>query len=306
MTYKIGTITVKFKPKGYEEKSITVGINVKPAAPSFGGGEGGSGGGGAISDEDLGIFDASANNVPYGYIRFNYDSFSDGKGFKLDAYEYCTDSAVTESSVWSPIIKNASDSEFPGTYDKKKTDGTLFATDGTFSRIYMRYRKRAHYKYDETNKDYVYYSFAKQYWVDKNDDPIYQADGETKIFTDEELLDSGNYENITENSDAVVIELGHCVGSYRESVSSILVHTDGDVVVNTHGKGLLVEGYDGQYVSFAWYIEDSTTPAQTGINAYFELPSEYTLSDKYVVRVEATDKLGEIYTATITITIAKN
>lgn len=306
-----GTLTVKFKLRGYSEQSVTVGINVKPAAPSFGGGEG-SGGGGSGTQESpfsaagLGIFDEQPGNIPYGYIRFNYDSYKDNQNLTLAAYEYCTEATVTESSVWNPIIKNPENSDFPGTYDKKKADGTLFPQTSPEESgvIYMRYRKRARVNYG-ISEDYVYYSFAKGYWVNTFDEPIYRTDNTTQIVTDADLIDDGRYGSITENSDPVAVALGSCVGTYREQISSIIVQTDGDLGIGTFGNGLKVENSLGKYVSFAWYVDDSTEPAQTGVNEYFDLPAT-SLSDKYVIRVEATDKLGEVYTATATITISRN
>lgn len=305
-----GTLTVKFKLKGYSEQSVTVGINVKPAAPSFGGGEGSGGGSGTqespFNAAGLDIFDEQPGNIPYGYIRFNYDSYKDNQNLTLAAYEYCTEATVTEASVWNPIIKNAENSDFPGTYDKKKADGTLFpqASPEESGVIYMRYRKRARVNYG-ISEDYVYYSFAKGYWVNTFDEPIYRTDNTTQIITDDDLIDDGRYGSITENSDPVAVALGPCVGTYREQISSIIVQTDGDLGIGTFGNGLKVENSLGKYVSFAWYVDDESEARQTGPNEDFELPRE-SLSDKYVIRVEATDKLGEVYTATATITISRN
>ena len=304
-----GNVNVKVTVSGYETMTVPVKIDVKAAAPSIGdGGEGGGGGSGSddnpVSAGDSGLLKNDVGYIPYGHIRFNETytdmSINNGAGPSLAFYEYTADGSNSEH--WYPIVPQQDDTSPLGIYIKNKGDGRLFALDvgsgNSYQMIHIRYRKRAFKDGDSGIDNYAFYDVNKKLWVSFNGYPI--GDG---YETDEELLGSGlGYSGITEGSDAIAIDLDDYVGKYSGKISDITVNNDSELKLTVNGKTVTASREAGLTgFTYQWYLDGELVSDATANS--FTLPNTYSLHDKYVIRLEAKDGNGQIYTATATVTV---
>ena len=303
-----GNVNVKVTVSGYETMTVPVKIDVKAAAPSIGGG--GEGGGGSGSDDnpvsagDSGLLKNDVGYIPYGHIRFNKTytdmSINNGAGPSLAFYEYTADGSNSEH--WYPIVPQQDDTSPLGIYIKNKGDGRLFALDvgsgNSYQMIHIRYRKRAFKDGGSGIDNYAFYDVNKKLWVSFNGYPI--GDG---YETDEELLGADlGYSGITEGSDAIAIDLDDYVGKYSGKITDITVNNDSELKLTVSGKTVTASREAGlRGFTYQWYLDNEIVSDATADK--FTLPDTYRLHDKYVIRLEAKDGNGQIYTATATVTV---
>ncbi|QSI01194.1 hypothetical protein DYE50_01170 [Treponema ruminis] len=295
-----GNVNVKVTVNGYDTMTVPVKIDVKAAAPSIGGGgEGGGGGSGSSAANTL--LKEDVEYIPYGHIKFD-DTFTDrsindGFGPSLAFYEYTADGS--EAEHWYPIIPQNDKPDSLGEYVRNKGDGRLFAPNGGSEQtIRIRYRKRA-FKTGGTGIGfYAFYDVNKNLWVSHVGEKI--GDGYT---TDEALLESGlGYSGITEASDSIPVYLTDHVGKYSGKITDITVNNDSELKLTVSGKTVTASREAGLTgFTYQWYLDGEIVSNATANS--FTLPDTYRLHDKYVIRLEAKDGNGQIYTATATVTV---
>ncbi len=301
-----GDVNVKVTVNGYDTMTVPVKIDVKAAAPSIGGG--GEGGGGSGSSAANTLLKEDVGYIPYGHIKFD-DTFRDmsingGNGPSLAFYEYTADGDGAEH--WYPIIPQNDKPDSLGAYVKNKGDGRLFAPDsgngGSEQTIRIRYRKRAFKTGGSGIGDYAFYDVNKKLWVSHVGEKIGDGDGYT---TDDDLLESGlGYSGITEASDSIPVDLTDHVGKYSGKITDITVNNDSELKLTVSGKTVTASREAGLTgFTYQWYLDDEIVSDATAIK--FTLPDTdtYRLHDKYVIRLEAKDGDGQIYTATATVTV---
>lgn len=298
-----GNVNVKVSVNGYDTMTVPVKIDVKAAAPSIGGGgEGGGGGSGSSAANTL--LKEDVEYIPYGHIKFD-DTFTDmsingGNGPSLAFYEYTADGS--EAEHWYPIIPQNDKPDSLGEYVRNKGDGRLFAPDvgsgGSEQTIRIRYRKRAFKTGGSGIGDYAFYDVNKKLWVSHVGEKI--GDGYTR---DDELLESDlGYSGITEASDSIVVDLTDHVGKYSGKISDITVINDSELKLTVSGKTVTASREAGLTgFTYQWYLDGEIVSDSTASS--FTLPDTYKLHDKYVIRLEAKDGNGQIYTATATVTV---
>lgn len=298
-----GNVNVKVTVKGYDTMTVPVKIDVKAAAPSIGGG-GEGGGGGSASSAANALLKDDVEYIPYGHIKFD-DTFTDmsingGFGPSLAFYEYTADGS--EAEHWYPIIPQNDKPDSLGAYVRNKGDGRLFAPDsgngGSEQTIRIRYRKRAFKTGGSGIGFYAFYDVNKKLWVSHVGEKI--GDGYT---TDEALLESGlGYSGITEASDSIPVDLTDHVGKYSGKITDITVNNDSELKLTVNGKTVTASREAGLTgFTYQWYLDGEIVSDSTASS--FTLPNTYTLHDKYVIRLEAKDSNGQIYTATATVTV---
>ena len=298
-----GNVNVKVTVKGYDTMTVPVKIDVKAAAPSIGGG-GEGGGGDSGSSAANALLKDDVEYIPYGHIKFD-DTFTDmsindGFGPSLAFYEYTADGS--EAEHWYPIIPQNDKPDSLGAYVRNKGDGRLFAPDsgngGSEQTIRIRYRKRAFKTGGSGIGFYAFYDVNKKLWVSHVGEKI--GDGYT---TDDELLESGlGYSGITEASDSIPVDLTDHVGKYSGKITDITVNNDSELKLTANGKTVTASREAGLTgFTYQWYLDGEIVSDATASS--FTLPDTYTLHDKYVIRLEAKDSNGQIYTATATVTV---
>ena len=297
-----GNVNVKVTVNGYDTMTVPVKIDVKAAAPSIGGG--GEGGGGSGSSAANALLEDDIGYIPYGHIKFD-ETFTDrsinnGDGPSLAFYEYTADGDGAEH--WYPIIPQNDKPDSLGDYVRNKGDGRLFApyaeSGGSEQTIRIRYRKRAFITGGSGIGFYAFYDVNKKLWVSHVGEKI--GDGYT---TDDDLLESGlGYSGITEASDSIPVDLTDHVGKYSGKISDITVNNDSELKLTVSGTTVTASREAGlRGFTYQWYLDGEIVSDSTANS--FTLPDTYTLHDKYVIRLEAKDGNGQIYTATATVTV---
>lgn len=297
-----GNVNVKVTVNGYDTMTVPVKIDVKAAAPSIGGG--GEGGGGSGSSAANALLEDDIGYIPYGHIKFD-ETFTDrsinnGDGPSLAFYEYTADGDGAEH--WYPIIPQNDKPDSLGDYVRNKGDGRLFApyaeSGGSEQTIRIRYRKRAFKTGGSGIGDYAFYDVNKELWVSHVGEKI--GAGYT---TDETLLAADlGYSGITEASDSIPVDLTDHVGKYSGKITDITVNNDSELKLNVNGKTVTASREAGLTgFTYQWYLDGEIVSDSTASS--FTLPNTYSLHDKYVIRLEAKDGNGQIYTATATVTV---
>lgn len=300
-----GNVDVKVTVSGYETMTVPVKIDVKAAPPSIGGGgEGGggegSGGGGTAPTNPL--LKDDVGYIPYGHIMFN-ENFTDSSVVYTPAlifYEYSAGGSNSEN--WYQIVPEA-DTDSSWKYIKNKGDGKLFTpasgSGASEQFIHVRYRKQA-VTFDKSGLEaYAFYDVNKKLWVD-----AYGGTIGAGFATDEDLLDSGlGYSNITECSDSVAVEMSDKIGKYSGQITGITVNNDSEIKLTVSGKTVTASRDDGLTgFTYQWYLDGEKVSDATENS--FTLPNTNSLNDKYVIRLEAKDSNGQVYTATATVTVS--
>ena len=299
-----GNVNVKVTVKGYDTMTVPVKIDVKAAAPSIGGGGEGGGSGSGASSAANALLEDDIEYIPYGHIKFD-GTFTDmsingGNGPSLAFYEYTADGDGAEH--WYPIIPQNDKPDSLGEYVRNKGDGRLFApyaeSGGSEQTIRIRYRKRAFKTGGSGIGFYAFYDVNKKLWVSHVGEKI--GEGYT---TDDELLESGlGYSGITEASDSIPVDLKDHVGKYSGKITDITVNNDSELKLTVSGTTVTASREaDLTGFTYQWYLDGEIVSDSTASS--FTLPNTYSLHDKYVIRLEAKDGNGQIYTATATVTV---
>ena len=299
-----GNVNVKVTVSGYETMTVPVKIDVKAAPPSIGGGGGGSGGegsGGGGTAPTNPLLKDDVGYIPYGHIMFN-ENFTDSSVVYTPAlifYEYSAGGSNSEN--WYQIVPEA-DTDSSWKYIKNKGDGKLFTPESGSGAseqfIHVRYRKQAVTSDKSGLEAYAFYDVNKTLWVDAYGGKIGEG-----FATDEELLASGlGYSNITECSDSVAVEMSDKIGKYSGQITGITVNNDSEIKLTVSDKTVTASDDGLTGFTYQWYLDGEEVSGATENS--FTLPNTNSLNDKYVIRLEAKDSNGQVYTATATVTVS--
>ncbi|WP_294430581.1 hypothetical protein [uncultured Treponema sp.] len=213
-------------------------------------------------------------NIPLGTIQFKD---IEGADYRYYMFEYCTDSEITNVSVWQPVPNAA------------------FSVDGTY--------------YPDTNEYFVNHPVSvrlkatatvdgKVYYLNSEANKWLDAEGhETEVLAADVV--AGTAIPLVLNESGIRYVGGHC------ALVTVKIQNDEDIDLKSVVLNIYYVQNFGKFSEFTWYLDDKKVAGPNGVYG-FTVEDKYCHTEsgwgKYILRLEAKSVLGDIYTTTVTYT----
>ena len=92
------------------------------------------------------------------------------------------------------------------------------------------------------------------------------------------------------------------IGKYSGQITGITVNNDSEIKLTVSDKTVTASDDGLTGFTYQWYLDGEEVSGATENS--FTLPNTNSLNDKYVIRLEAKDSNGQVYTATATVTVS--